>query len=105
MTRAFRVRRADGTARVDRSNLAVGSEQTCVLHLVRNTFRLASRADEDKMAQDLRTACTAVNEADAEGRLDVFHDRRGEKYPAIPRLREYACGSVGVVYGIRLPLR
>ncbi len=28
--------------------------QTCVLHLIRNTFRLASRRDWDKMAKDLR---------------------------------------------------
>jgi putative transposase len=41
--------------------------QTCVLHLVRNTFRLASRADWDKMARDLRTDYTADNEADVVG--------------------------------------
>ena len=47
--------------------------QTCVLHLIRNTFRLASRADWDKMARDLRPVYTAVNEADAQARLDEFH--------------------------------
>lgn len=60
--------------------------QTCVLHLIRNTFRLASRADWDKMAKDLRPVYTAVNEADAQGRLDEFHDRWGDKYPAIRTL-------------------
>ena len=40
--------------------------QTCVLHLIRNTFRLASRRDWDKMAKDLRPVYTAVNEADAQ---------------------------------------
>jgi putative transposase len=42
--------------------------QTCVLHLIRNTFRLASRSDWDKMARDLRPVYTAVNEADAAAR-------------------------------------
>jgi transposase-like protein len=60
--------------------------QTCVLHLIRNTFRLASRGDWDKMARDLRPVYTAVNEADAAGRLDEFHQVWGTKYPAIKGL-------------------
>ena len=60
--------------------------QTCVLHLIRNTFRLASRRDWDKMAKDLRPVYTAVNEADAQVRLDEFHDNWGEQYPAIRTL-------------------
>ena len=40
--------------------------QTRVLHRIRNTFRLASRRDWDKMAKDLRPVYTAVNEADAQ---------------------------------------
>ena len=60
--------------------------QTCVLHLIRNTFRLASRRDWDKMAKDLRPVYTAVNEADAKIRLDEFHETWGEQYPAIRNL-------------------
>ena len=60
--------------------------QTCVLHLIRNTFRLASRAHWDKMAKDLRPVYTAVNEADAQARLDEFHERWGDRYPAIRTL-------------------
>lgn len=60
--------------------------QTCVLHLIRNTFRLASRADWDKMARDLRPVYTAVNEADAGARLDEFHTIWGNRYPAIKTL-------------------
>lgn len=60
--------------------------QTCVLHLVRNTFRLASRADWDKMARDLRPVYTAVNEADAARCLDEFHTIWGNRYPAIRTL-------------------
>jgi len=57
--------------------------QTCVLHLIRNTFRYASRTDWDKMAKDLRPVYTAINEADALKRLDEFDEIWGEKYPAI----------------------
>ena len=60
--------------------------QTCVLHLIRNTFRLASRRDWNAMAKDLRPVYTAVNEADAQGRLDEFHDKWGDRYPAIRNL-------------------
>ena len=60
--------------------------QTCVLHLIRNTFRLASRRDWDPMAKDLRPVYTAVNEADAQVRLDEFHDKWGDRYPAIRNL-------------------
>ena len=60
--------------------------QTCVLHLIRNTFRLASRRDWDAMAKELRPVYTAVNEADAAGRLDEFHTIWGTKYPAIKGL-------------------
>lgn len=60
--------------------------QTCVLHLIRNTFRLASRRDWDAMAKDLRPVYTAVNETDAQGRLDEFHDKWGDRYPAIKTL-------------------
>jgi putative transposase len=57
-----------------------------VLHLIRNTFRLASRADWDRMARDLRPVYTAINEADAAVRLAEFHQVWGDKYPAIRSL-------------------
>jgi transposase-like protein len=65
--------------------------QTCVLHLIRNTFRLASRRDWDAMARDLRPVYTAVNEQAAKERLGEFHAVWGEQYPAIIRLWDNAC--------------
>ena len=38
------------------------------------------------MAKDLRPVYTAVNEADARVRLDEFHDKWGDRYPAIRTL-------------------
>jgi putative transposase len=60
--------------------------QTCVLHLVRNTFRYASRKDWEALARDLRPIYTAPTEAAAQARLDEFTQKWGVKYPAIPRL-------------------
>ncbi len=64
--------------------------QTCVLHLIRNTFRLASRRDWDAMARDLRPVYTAINEADAAERLVAFDATWGESYPAIKSLWDNA---------------
>jgi len=62
--------------------------QTCVLHLIRNTFRYASKADWDKMSRDLRPVYTAVSEHEAKERFVDFTGIWGEKYPAITRLWE-----------------
>ena len=64
--------------------------QTCVLHLIRNTFRFASKADWDKIARELRPVYTAVNEHDAKERFSEFTETWGDKYPAIVRLWENA---------------
>lgn len=64
--------------------------QTCVLHLIRNTFRFASKADWDPLARDLRPVYTAVSEHDAKERFVAFAEEWGDKYPAIVRLWENA---------------
>jgi len=64
--------------------------QTCVLHLIRNTFRFASKADWDKIARELRPIYTAVSEQDAKERFCEFTEIWGDKYPAIVRLWENA---------------
>jgi transposase-like protein len=64
--------------------------QTCVLHLVRNTFRYASKAHWYELARDLRTVYTAPTEQAARERFGEFTDKWGERYPAIIRLWENA---------------
>jgi putative transposase len=64
--------------------------QTCVLHLIRNTFRLASKRDWDKMSKDLRPVYTAATEQAAKERLNEFHEIWGERYPAIRGLWDNA---------------
>lgn len=60
--------------------------QACILHLIRNTFRYASRRDWDAMAKDLRPVYTAPTETAAAARFDEFTERWGNRYPAIVRL-------------------
>jgi transposase-like protein len=64
--------------------------QTCVLHLIRNTFRFAGRQHWDAMARDLRPVYTAVNEAQAKERFVEFCDTWAERYPAVRQLWENA---------------
>ncbi|MCA1836883.1 MAG: IS256 family transposase [Actinobacteria bacterium] len=60
--------------------------QTCILHLIRNTFRYASRADWDELARDLRPVYTAVNAEMAAVRFEEFAAKWGTRYPAIIKL-------------------
>ena len=64
--------------------------QTCVLHLIRNTFRYASKADWPAIANDLRPVYQASTEAAARARLEDFEEKWGRKYPAITKLWESA---------------
>jgi hypothetical protein len=70
--------------------------QTCVLHLIRNTFRLASRRDWDAMAKDLRPVYTAVNEAAAAERLEEFHAVGDQRKPGFGIIENW--GSRGGVF-------
>jgi transposase-like protein len=60
--------------------------QTCVLHLIRNTFRYVSRGDWERFAKDLRPVYTAVNEAEARERFDELTAKWGTKFPAVIKL-------------------
>jgi transposase-like protein len=64
--------------------------QACLLHLIRNTFRYASRKYWDQISHDLRPVYTAANEAEAKARFAEFAEKWGKPYPAIKRLWENA---------------
>jgi len=57
--------------------------QTCIIHLIRNTFRYASRKYWDQISHDLKPVYTAPNRDAAEAELEVFLDKWGRPYPAI----------------------
>jgi len=60
--------------------------QTCVVHLLRNSFRYAGRQHWDAMAKAMRPVYTAPTEAAARERFAEFTDIWGQRYPAIVRL-------------------
>ena len=64
--------------------------QTCVIHLLRNTFRYASRRYWDQIAKDIRPVYTAATEAAAKERFTEFTEIWGAQYPAITQLWENA---------------
>src|SRR6266550_3143132 len=64
--------------------------QTCIIHLIRNTFRLASKRDWDALKRDVRPIYTAVNAAAARAALDELAETWGARYGAIIRLWENA---------------
>lgn len=64
--------------------------QTCIIHLIRNTFKFASRKYWDQIARDLRPVYTAPTEAAARARFEEFAEKWCTMYPAIRRLWENA---------------
>jgi transposase-like protein len=57
--------------------------QTCIVHLLRNSFRYASRKDWSAIARDLKPVYTAASEAAALDRFADFSDKWEKRYPAI----------------------
>jgi putative transposase len=60
--------------------------QTCVLHLIRTTFRYASRADWEQLARDLRPVYTAPSEQAAKACLEELAEKWGDRYPAVVKV-------------------
>jgi len=64
--------------------------QTCVIHLIRNTFHLASKRDWDALKRGIKPICTAPSAAAARESLDQLAESWGQRYGAIIRLWENA---------------
>jgi putative transposase len=64
--------------------------QTCIIHLIRNTFRLTSRKYWDELKRDLKPIYAAVNATAARAAFDELADKWGQRYPAVVRLWDNA---------------
>jgi putative transposase len=64
--------------------------QTCIIHLIRNTFRLTSRKYWDELKRDVKPIYTAVNATAARTAFDDLADKWGQRYPAVIRLWDNA---------------
>ncbi|MGY4898739.1 IS256 family transposase [Micromonospora aurantiaca (nom. illeg.)] len=64
--------------------------QTCIIHLIRNTFRLTSRKYWDALKHDIKPIYTAVNATTARAAFDDLAEKWGGRYPAVIRLWDNA---------------
>jgi putative transposase len=64
--------------------------QTCIVHLLRNSFRYAGRQHWAGIAKALKPVYTAPTEAAAKERFTEFTEAWGDRYPAIVRLWDNA---------------
>jgi putative transposase len=64
--------------------------QTCIIHLIRNTFRLTSRRYWDELKRDIKPIYTAVNAQAARAAFDDLAEKWSNRYPAVIRLWDNA---------------
>jgi transposase-like protein len=62
----------------------------CIIHLIRNTFRLASKRDWDALRRDVKPIYTAINATAARDAFEQLAEQWGQRYPAIVRLWDNA---------------
>jgi putative transposase len=60
--------------------------QTCIVHLIRGTFRYASKRYWEAIAKDLRPIYTVPDAKAAWAAFEEFEEKWGKAYPAIPKL-------------------
>lgn len=60
--------------------------QTCVIHLIRGTFKYASKRYWEQLAKDVRPIYTAASAKDAWVAFEALEEKWGKPYPAIPKL-------------------
>ena len=60
--------------------------QACIIHLIRGTFRYASKKYRESIAKDLRPIYTAAGAEAAWAAFEQFEEKWGKAYPAIPRM-------------------
>lgn len=60
--------------------------QTCIVHLIRNTFRLVPRQKWDEVKKDIKPIYTAPNPDAALAALDDLDEKWGKQYRAMIRL-------------------
>jgi putative transposase len=64
--------------------------QTCVVHLLRNSFRYASKRHWAALAKDLKPIYTAPSESAALDAFVALTEAWGDRYPAVIKLWESA---------------
>ena len=60
--------------------------QACVIHLIRNTFKYASKRYWTELAKDVKAVYTAPDATAAWAAFESLEEKWGKTYPAIPNL-------------------
>ena len=80
------LRRAEGLPDAIAQAWLAAITQTFVVHLLRNSFRYASKRDWAAFTKDLKPVYTAASEAEVLDRFADFSGKRQTRYPAIIKL-------------------
>ena len=75
--------------------------QTCIIHLIRNTFRLTSRKYWDEIKRDVKPIYTAVNATAARAAFDELTEKWGAALPGGDPALGQRLGRVHPVPGLR----
>ena len=84
------LRRTQGPAHSIETVWPQAITQTCVVHLLRNSFRYASKKHWAALAKDLKPIYTAPSESAALDAFVAVTEAWGDRYPAIIKLWESA---------------
>jgi len=80
------LRRVERAAGLGERRLPQSIVQTGIVHLIRGTFRYASKRYWEAIAKDLRPIYTAPDAKAAWAAFEEFEEKWGKAYPAIPKL-------------------
>ena len=75
--------------------------QTCIIHLLRNSFRYASKRDWAAIAKDLKPVYTAASEAAALDAFVAFSEKWQQRYPGDHQAVGQRLGRVRALPGLR----
>ncbi|RPF28000.1 IS256 family transposase [Georgenia muralis] len=75
--------------------------QTCIIHLIRNTFRNASKKYWGQIATDLKPIYRAPSREAGWAAFEKFEQKWDKPYPAIGQLWRRRLGAVRAVLGLR----
>ncbi|AJW40276.1 Mobile element protein [Rhodococcus sp. B7740] len=84
------MRRLKGPPEAINTGWELAVVQTCIIYLIRNTFRFASRKYRDEIARDLKPDYTAPSESAAKEWFTEFTGKWGDLYPAIVKMWDNA---------------
>lgn len=79
--------------------------QLCIVHLVRAALKYVTDKDSREVAADLKTIYQSATVLEAEGALDAFEQKWGEKYPTIVKQWRAKWSDIITLFEFPAPIR